>query len=170
MTKDNSQQYQAAQSPCSFDSDEQEVRGIGEVEKRLPLAFTDYTRSLFGDSLYHTFLKGLGEIAPVSIRLNPFKMAEGTHKVNPELNPQPIPWCKDGYWLETRPNFTFDPLLHAGAYYVQEASSMFLSHVLQHLVKQPVMALDLCAAPGGKTTCARASLPAEECSVKTHSQ
>ena len=159
MIKDNSRQCQAAQSPCSLDPNGQEVRTIEEVEERLPLAFTDYTRSLFGDNLYHTFLKGLGETAPVSIRLNPFKLAEGTHKVNPELNPHPIPWCKEGYWLDTRPNFTFDPLLHAGAYYVQEASSMFLSHVLQHLVKQPVMALDLCAAPGGKTTCARASLP-----------
>ena len=159
MIKDKSRQCQAAQSPCSLDPNGQEVRTIEEVEERLPLAFTDYTRSLFGDNLYHTFLKGLGETAPVSIRLNPFKLAEGTHKVNPELNPHPIPWCKKGYWLDTRPNFTFDPLLHAGAYYVQEASSMFLSHVLQHLVKQPVMALDLCAAPGGKTTCARASLP-----------
>jgi NOL1/NOP2/sun family protein len=160
MIKDKSRQCQAAQSPCSLDPNGQEVRTIEEVEERLPLAFTDYTRSLFGDNLYHTFLKGLDETAPVSIRLNPFKLAEGTHKVNPKLNPHPIPWCKDGYWLDTRPNFTFDPLLHAGAYYVQEASSMFLSHVLQHLVKQPVMALDLCAAPGGKTTCACTSLPA----------
>lgn len=160
MIKDKSRQCQAAQSPCSLDPNGQEVRTIEEVEERLPLAFTDYTRSLFGDNLYHTFLKGLGETAPVSIRLNPFKLAETTHKVNPELNPHPIPWCKDGYWLDTRPNFTFDPLLHAGVYYVQEASSMFLSHVLQHLVKQPVMALDLCAAPGGKTTCACTSLPA----------
>ena len=159
MIKDKSRQCQAAQSPCSLNPNGQEVRTIEEVEERLPLAFTDYTRSLFGDDLYHTFLKGLGETAPVSIRLNPFKLTETTHKVNPELNPQPISWCKEGYWLDTRPNFTFDPLLHAGAYYVQEASSMFLSHVLQHLVKQPVMALDLCAAPGGKTTCARASLP-----------
>ena len=159
MIKDKSRQCQAAQSPCSLDPNGQEVRTIEEVEERLPLAFTDYTRSLFGDNLYHTFLKGLDETAPVSIRLNPFKLAETTHKVNPELNPQPISWCKEGYWLDTRPNFTFDPLLHAGAYYVQEASSMFLSHVLQHLVKQPVMALDLCAAPGGKTTCARTSLP-----------
>ena len=160
MIKDKSRQCQAAQSPCSLDPNGQEIRTIEEVEERLPLAFTDYTRSLFGDDLYHTFLKGLGETAPVSIRLNPFKLTETTHKVNPELNPQPISWCKEGYWLDTRPNFTFDPLLHAGAYYVQEASSMFLSHVLQHLVKQPVMALDLCAAPGGKTTCACTSLPA----------
>ena len=160
MTKDNSQPYQATQSPCSFAHDEQETRNVEEVEKKLPLAFTAYTRDLFGDELYQIFLKGLQAIPPVSIRLNPFKLSEGTNKINPELSPQPIPWCKEGFWLETRPNFTFDPLLHAGVYYVQEASSMFLSHALQYYVKQPVIALDLCAAPGGKTTCARASLPA----------
>lgn len=160
MTKDNSQPYQATQSPCSFAHDEQETRDVEEVEKKLPLTFTTYTHNLFGDELYQIFLKGLEETPPVSIRLNPFKLSEGTNKINPGLSPQPIPWCKEGFWLETRPNFTFDPLLHAGVYYVQEASSMFLSHVLQHLVKQPVMVLDLCAAPGGKTTCARTSLPA----------
>ena len=160
MTKDYSQPYQATQSPCSFAHDEQETRDVEEVEKKLPLAFTAYTRDLFGDELYQIFLKGLQAIPPVSIRLNPFKLSEGTNKINSELSPRPIPWCKEGFWLETRPNFTFDPLLHAGVYYVQEASSMFLSHVLQHWVKQPVMVLDLCAAPGGKTTCARTSLPA----------
>ena len=160
MTKENNQPYKATQSSCSFAHDEQETRNVEEVEKKLPLAFTAYTRDLFGDELYQIFLKGLEETPPVSIRLNPFKLSEGTNKINPELSPQPIPWCKEGFWLETRPNFTFDPLLHAGVYYVQEASSMFLSHVLQHWVKQPVMVLDLCAAPGGKTTCARTSLPA----------
>ena len=75
MIKDKSRQCQAAQFPCSLDPNGQEVRTIEEVEERLPLAFTDYTRSLFGDNLYHTFLKGLGETAPVSIRLNPFKLA-----------------------------------------------------------------------------------------------
>ena len=160
MTKENNQPYKATQSSCSFAHDEQETRDVKEVEKKLPLAFTAYTRDLFGDELYQIFLKGLEETPPVSIRLNPFKLSEGTNKINPELSPQPIPWCKEGFWLETRPNFTFDPLLHAGVYYVQEASSMFLSHVLQHWVKQPVMVLDLCAAPGGKTTCARTSLPA----------
>ena len=56
MIKDKSRQCQAAQSPCSLDPNGQEVRTIEEVEERLPLAFTDYTRSLFGDNLYHTFL------------------------------------------------------------------------------------------------------------------
>ena len=160
MMKDNSQPYQVTQSPCSSTQDGQGIKTVEEVEKRLPLAFTDYTRNLFGDDLYQTFLKGLDENPPVSIRLNPFKLSEDTNKINPALTPQSIPWCKEGFWLKTRPNFTFDPLLHAGVYYVQEASSMFLSYVLHYWIKQPVVALDLCAAPGGKTTCARTSLPA----------
>ena len=129
------------------------------IHTPLPPAFTAYTRTLFGDSLYRLFLKALEEPAPVSIRLNPFKLSMNSWKVNAELKPQPIPWCREGYWLAVRPSFTFDPLLHAGVYYVQEASSMFLSHALRHWVKHPVMALDLCAAPGGKTTCARTVLP-----------
>lgn len=160
MMKDNSQPYQVTLFPCSSTQDGQGIKTVEEVEKRLPLAFTDYTRNLFGDELYQTFLKGLDDNPPVSIRLNPFKLSEDTNKINPALTPQPIPWCKEGFWLKTRPNFTFDPLLHAGVYYVQEASSMFLSYVLHHWIKQPVVALDLCAAPGGKTTCARTSLPA----------
>ncbi|GAB6981843.1 methyltransferase RsmF C-terminal domain-like protein [Prevotella dentasini] len=125
---------------------------------QLPQEFEAYTRALFGDSLYQSFLKGLEEPAPVSIRLNPFKFpAHAT--ISDDLHPQPVPWCREGFWLNSHPNFTFDPLLHAGVYYVQEASSMFLSHVLRHWVKHPVVALDLCAAPGGKTTCARAALP-----------
>ena len=72
---------------------------------------------------------------------------------------QPVPWCREGYYLPRRPNFTMDPLLHAGCYYVQEAGSMFVSHVLRQYVHQPVTMLDLCAAPGGKSTAAIASLP-----------
>ena len=124
----------------------------------LPPAFVDYTRKLFGEELFDVFLKGLTEPVPTSIRLNSYKLS-AMEEVNPNLHPEPIPWCKEGFWLAERPNFTFDPMLHAGVYYVQEASSMFLSHVLRHYVKHPVMALDLCAAPGGKTTCARSSLP-----------
>jgi hypothetical protein len=70
-----------------------------------------------------------------------------------------VAWCPEGWYLPARPNFTFDPLFHAGLYYVQEASSMFISHIVRQLVKKPVMMLDLCAAPGGKTTTARAVLP-----------
>ncbi len=65
-----------------------------------------------------------------------------------------IPWSQYGYYLEQRPSFTFDPLFHAGTYYVQEASSMFLEQALKQTVDllQPIKVLDLCAAPGGKST------------------
>ena len=83
-----------------------------------------------------------------SIRMNPIKKSE---IVNLRSK---IPWTDHGYYLETRPSFTFDPLFHAGCYYVQEASSMFLEHALKQTVdlSQPIKVLDLCAAPGGKST------------------
>ena len=123
----------------------------------LPTAFEVYTKQLFGEERYNIFCKGLQESSPVSIRINPFKMSKTT-KVTDSFAPIPVPWCKEGFYLNARPNFTFDPLFHAGAYYVQEASSMFLSHVLRCLVRNPVALLDLCAAPGGKTTCARTAI------------
>ena len=83
-----------------------------------------------------------------SIRLNPFKKFE---ILNLKFQ---IPWTESGYYLETRPSFTFDPLFHAGCYYVQEASSMFLEQALKQTVDltQPLRVLDVCAAPGGKST------------------
>lgn len=120
----------------------------------LPEEFTTYTRALMGEERFARFLGALDEPAPVSIRVNPFK-AEAT----PETGTDRVAWCRGGYYLDSRPAFTFDPLLHAGAYYVQEASSMFIDHVVRQFVHAPVTALDLCAAPGGKTTCLRAALP-----------
>lgn len=124
----------------------------------LPKEFEIYTRKLFGEERYALFLKSLDQDSPTSIRLNTFKLKED-EGISETLIPEQIPWCKEGYYLNERPNFTFDPLLHAGIYYVQEASSMFLSHVLRQLIKHPVTMLDLCAAPGGKTTCARTAIP-----------
>ncbi len=74
---------------------------------------------------------------------------------------QSVPWCSGGMYLEERPAFIFDPLFHAGCYYVMEASSMFLQHVIGslHHSPEPVRALDLCAAPGGKSVVALSALP-----------
>ena len=127
------------------------------VGTTLPTAFEVYTKKLFGEERYNVFCKGLQQPSPISIRLNPFKTSE-TIEVADSFAPTPVAWCKEGFYLNARPNFTFDPLFHAGAYYVQEASSMFLSHVLRCLVRKPVVLLDLCAAPGGKTTCARTAI------------
>ncbi len=73
---------------------------------------------------------------------------------------QPVPWCPAGFYCPERPAFTFDPDFHSGRYYVQDASSMFIHHVLRMLADgEPLCFLDLCAAPGGKTTAALDALP-----------
>ena len=88
-----------------------------------------------------------------SIRINPFKRSDPDSYRDVNFKSK-IPWTEYGYYLETRPSFTFDPLFHAGCYYVQEASSMFLEQALKQTVdlSQPLKVLDLCAAPGGKST------------------
>lgn len=67
---------------------------------------------------------------------------------------QRVPWTQYGFYLSKRPSFTFDPMFHAGCYYVQEASSMFLEQALKQSIdlSRPLKILDLCAAPGGKST------------------
>lgn len=86
-----------------------------------------------------------------SIRLNPdkFNIQNLTFKIDGT-----VPWNTKGYYLTERPSFTSDPLFHAGAYYVQEASSMFLEEAIKQTVdlSKPLKILDLCAAPGGKST------------------
>ena len=127
-------------------------------QQTLPDDFTSYTSKLMGEELYDTFIKALEEEPPVSIRLNKLKTGEGQEQATDGYDGK-VAWCHEGVYLSTRPNFTADPLLHAGCYYVQEASSMFVTHVLRQLVKEPVSMLDLCAAPGGKSTAARSVLP-----------
>ena len=129
---------------------------------QLPAVFTENTRQLMGDERFERYLKSFEEDVPVSIRLNPQK-AVGMEVVDGEC----VPWCDNGYYLKQRPNFTMDPLFHAGCYYVQEAASMFLDEVLRQCISltshlSPLTSLDLCAAPGGKSTLLRAALP-EDC-------
>jgi len=98
------------------------------------------------------------EQSPTSIRLNPFKPSA-------IKSDSPVPWCASGYYLDTRPSFTFDPLFHAGCYYVQEASSMFIDHIFNHINKDnddPIKVLDLCAAPGGKSTLINSALKSSD--------
>ena len=123
----------------------------------LPQEFTTYTRALMGDELYEKLHVALEQDPPVSIRLNPFKTINGETEVyNVD---EGVTWSDNGYYLSERPNFTFDPLFHAGAYYVQEASSMFVAWIVKQLIHSPITMLDLCAAPGGKSTALRSVLP-----------
>ncbi len=115
---------------------------------KFPDAFVNQIRTLLGAESDSFFL-ALDEIPVTSIRKNPFKPST---IFNDE---EKVEWCVDGKYLKIRPSFIADPLFHAGAYYVQESSSMFLYQVLKQILSQinkPVKALDLCAAPGGKST------------------
>ena len=88
---------------------------------------------------------------PTSIRFN-------VDKLQPTKELEQVPWCSNGYYLEQRPSFTFDPCFHAGGYYVQEASSMFLEQGIKQYISGDVIGLDLCAAPGGKSTLVKSLL------------
>ena len=132
---------------------------------QLPEDFIRETRQLMGEERFNSYLEAFEEEAPVSIRLNVTKGRFfcdilGDVTKEPSLCYMPVPWCAEGYYLEGRLQFTFDPLFHAGCYYVQEAASMFITHVLRELSNlSPLNALDMCAAPGGKSTAMLSVLP-----------
>ena len=154
--------------------------------------FKQRTKELLQEE-YDAFEKVLNTQPPVSIRFNPNKPDADMQRSQWTNNPstidedlhistvyiqEPVPWCETGFYLSERPSFTFDPLFHAGTYYVQEASSMFIEQAVRKIIKdntetsglasgeytptsvgKPVTALDLCAAPGGKSTHLQTLLP-----------
>lgn len=101
-----------------------------------------------------------GEQVP-TVRIHPHKFPAVPEEYTSHLRGEPVPWSTMGRYLRTRPVFTLDPLLHAGAFYVQEASGMFLETCLRQILPgdRPLRVLDLCAAPGGKSTLLLALLP-----------
>ena len=120
---------------------------------QLPNEFTSRMKEMLGESEYDQFYKAITSTSPTSIRVNPLKPSMDIP------HGQIVPWCNTGRYLNQRPSFTFDPLFHAGSYYVQEASSMFVNHIISTLISRPSTVLDLCAAPGGKSTLAISALP-----------
>jgi 16S rRNA C967 or C1407 C5-methylase (RsmB/RsmF family)/NOL1/NOP2/fmu family ribosome biogenesis protein len=115
----------------------------------LPKEFLEQFSILgFSETEVENFTQSLSEPSPISIRYNPKKISADFKEL------KRVPWSSDGFYLKSRPNFTADPLLHAGVYYVQEASSMFLEQAIKQTVdlSQKNIVLDLCAAPGGKST------------------
>lgn len=112
----------------------------------LPVEFVNTMRKQLGDQA-DSLCAALNGPSVTSIRLND-KLDVLTFPCDVEE----VPWHEDGYYLTERPPFTLDPFFHAGCYYVQEASSMFIEQILQQYVSRDSIVLDLCAAPGGKST------------------
>jgi 16S rRNA C967 or C1407 C5-methylase (RsmB/RsmF family)/NOL1/NOP2/fmu family ribosome biogenesis protein len=114
---------------------------------QLPSQFIKRMKFQLGLEIYSDFEIAIEKEPSTSIRIN-------SHKNIPLSFPkQQVPWAKFGYFLQQRPSFVKDPLWHAGAYYVQESSSMFISHILESIqAPKEGIYLDLAAAPGGKST------------------
>ncbi|MFI3286171.1 MAG: rRNA cytosine-C5-methylase [Rikenellaceae bacterium] len=111
----------------------------------LPQPFIERVIEDLGMADANALLESLALESPTSIRLNPFK-------VKAPIEQRPIGWSRYGFYLEERPSFTLDSDFHAGAYYVQEASSQFVGHILSKRNIEGLRVLDICAAPGGKST------------------
>jgi len=122
----------------------------------LPIDFQNEMKNQLKEE-YPDFINALNQIAPTSIRVNPSK----NYVV--EENFEKIDWCPNSYYLQNRPIFTLDPTFHAGGYYVQEAASMWISRIIENEVgiNKPLRVLDLCAAPGGKSTLLLSLIPKE---------
>ena len=120
----------------------------------LPEAFIRMLPEEIGPERAKTVLEALSEAPSVSVRLNPSKLTECPFPVM-----ERVPWSPYGYLLKERPVFTLDPLFHAGCYYVQDSSAMFVGELFRRTAgPEARLVLDLCAAPGGKTTDLAASL------------
>lgn len=115
--------------------------------KALPVSLLEQIKSVKGFR-YEEFLAAHKDLPRTSVRINPFKKFTGF------TNAECVPWCSEGKYLSERPVFTLDPAYHAGAYYVQEASSMFTGFLAGKFTegKSNLRVLDLCASPGGKST------------------
>lgn len=127
----------------------------------LPPAFQERMTQILKENACD-FFNALETESPVSIRLNPDKSNTTIREALIPAIESPVTWCPNAFFLKQRPIFTLDPCFHGGAYYVQEASSMFLDHIIRQLsLSGSVRVLDLCAAPGGKSTLLASALPPE---------
>ena len=129
--------------------------------KQFPPEFLSSLGSVIGSADAARAAEAMSGESSVSVRLNPFKRLQGS--TLPILEGSAgVPWSPYGHILATRPVFTLHPLFHAGVYYVQDSSAMFVGWVFRRLLERfperPLRVLDLCAAPGGKTTDLAASL------------
>ncbi|MCH5346020.1 MAG: RsmB/NOP family class I SAM-dependent RNA methyltransferase, partial [Muribaculaceae bacterium] len=134
------------------------------MTRELPRQFVEMLEA-FASRDFEQLAEALATTEPeVSVRLNRRRGGSQIPSLLSEVVDTPVTWTDGGYYLSSRPRFTLDPALHQGRYYVQDASSMFISRAvaeaLRHLdLSRQLLYIDACAAPGGKTTAAINVLP-----------
>ena len=117
------------------------------MKRPLPEAFCADMRRMLGSDEAERLFASLDGASPVSVRFNPRKCGDEA-----PLEGSAVPWSRHGVYLESRPQFTTDTAFAAGYYYVQEAGSQFVDYLLSREAVEGGRILDMCAAPGGKTT------------------
>lgn len=137
------------------------------VAGSFPEAFLNYLKEAVGAEKAAEALACLEVPVSSCIRVNPAKpLQSGLSADMRDCHVSRIPWTEYGFTLGKRPVFTLDPCFHAGAYYVQDSSSMFIGELFGRIVRKyyddgtPLRILDLCASPGGKTTDVASRMPA----------
>lgn len=122
----------------------------------IPEYFSVQMRKAIGNDEYMRLESALDGEPEVSVRINEAKCSSRPGLLD-LAGAERVPWSQAGYYLKSRPKFTFDPLLHAGMYYVEEPSSMFVEQAFTTAKSMLPLhrVLDLCAAPGGKSTLLR---------------
>lgn len=124
---------------------------MNQANSSLPSRFIERFQTRFGVEQWYRFEEAMRRPPASSIRRHP------TKTFAPSL--RAVPWCSLGGYASVEGLFGADPLWHAGAYYVQEPASMFVAQYITQLSLAPQVTLDLCAAPGGKSTLLRSYIP-----------
>ena len=127
----------------------------------LPQAFVESTRAALGDKADAVVEAIRAGESVTAVRANPFKISADDLRRRFAAAGEDVPWCGEAFYLNERPVFSLDPLIHAGAYYVQDPSAMFVGSLAEVLIRQSeasLKVLDLCAAPGGKSTAVASAL------------
>ena len=115
----------------------------------LPKEFQERMKKMLGDE-YDDFLQGYEKPRFHALRRNPLKIEKQDFLKKIPFDLKPVPWTEHGYYYEKTDQPGKHPFHEAGIYYIQEPSAMSVVEYLE--VKPGEQVLDLCAAPGGKTT------------------
>ena len=116
----------------------------------LPQAYIAQMKRLLGEAGFFAYEKALGEPVTRALRVNLLLFPDGAPPCAIEGLGEPVPWARGAYFIEGDARPGLSPLHEGGLYYMQEPSAMT---AVSALCPQPgERALDLCAAPGGKST------------------
>jgi len=120
------------------------------MNQKLPAAFIDQMKRLLGEEGFSNYLKALDQSVTKALRINLLRCPDGKAPCAIEGLGEEVPWARGAYFVEGDARPGLSPLHEGGLYYLQEPSALSSASVLD--AKPGERVLDLCAAPGGKST------------------